>query len=72
MSWSAGRKVPYGWEFTAAIPVVGARAKSRHSSIIPYKFFPEGLSGTLRVAVKTDCVVTKKGFVFSRKNSVYY
>lgn len=65
-------KCPYSWEFTAAVRVRGARVKSQHSSIIPYKFSPEGLSGTLRMGVKTDWVVTRKDSFSVEKISVYY
>lgn len=49
--WTAptttGREEPHGWDCTAAIPVTAARVKSPHSSVIPYEFSPEGLSGIL-------------------------
>lgn len=51
-----GRKVPNAWEFTTAVPETGAKVESQHSFIIPYKLSPEGLSGTLRMGVKTECV----------------
>lgn len=42
-SWPAlianSRTVPYGWEFTPAVPVMGARLKSSCCFIIPHSFF---------------------------------
>lgn len=69
MSWSAlvacDRRGLHGWQLAAiSVPERGARGTSLHSSKIPYKFSHEELSRTLKIGVKTDCVV-KKFFCFS-------
>lgn len=70
-SWTAltttGREERHGWDCTAAIPVTAARVTSPHSSVIPYEFSPEGLSGVLEDGSEDRLCGHKKGFVFCRK-----